>query len=399
MRKVGLWLRHGYAPTTGGGFSYFDALLRSLASRRFDDFEICLVSPAQSSPVIDGLECIHLGLLPNKVPLLGQLSSKHRWAKVFLTVNSRLRKKQWRRKLENANVSLLYYATQSDYIMNGFPFVTTVWDMGYYVTYPFPELIQGNNFKGRRRLFTRILPKALMVFCESEAGKKDLIQYANINECKIRVVPIFAGNVINMKVGDKMQNMILEKYGLARNRYFFYPAQFWAHKNHVGILKAFKAFVQTHADYKVVFTGGDKGNKDYVKNYCRITGLIDHVLFLGFVENEEIYTFYKNATALVMASFFGPTNMPPIEAMHLGCPVICSDIDGHREIMGEAAFYFEATNNLELVAAMNEMSTHHDSYRELLKQQLQQTKFTTNFAIQKIEEFLNEALMIRNTWK
>jgi glycosyltransferase involved in cell wall biosynthesis len=46
---------------------------------------------------------------------------------------------------------------------------------------------------------------------------------------------------------------------------------------------------------------------------------------------------YRGALALVMPSFFGPTNLPPVEAFALGCPVITSDLRGAREHFGEAA--------------------------------------------------------------
>jgi glycosyltransferase involved in cell wall biosynthesis len=40
-----------------------------------------------------------------------------------------------------------------------------------------------------------------------------------------------------------------------------------------------------------------------------------------------------------MPAYNGPTNLPPLEAVTLGCPVICSDFPGCREQMGDAALY------------------------------------------------------------
>ncbi len=44
--------------------------------------------------------------------------------------------------------------------------------------------------------------------------------------------------------------------------------------------------------------------------------------------------------------------MPPYEATYLGCPVIISDIPGHREQMGEAALYFDMVSADELAQKM-----------------------------------------------
>ena len=41
-----------------------------------------------------------------------------------------------------------------------------------------------------------------------------------------------------------------------------------------------------------------------------------------------------------MPTLLGPTNMPLLEAACLDCPVICSDLEGHREMLGDYALYF-----------------------------------------------------------
>ncbi|HZH66514.1 MAG TPA: glycosyltransferase, partial [Flavisolibacter sp.] len=69
---------------------------------------------------------------------------------------------------------------------------------------------------------------------------------------------------------------------------------------------------------------------------------------------EEIYTFYKHALALVMPTFLGPTNMPLLEAEALGCPVICSNLKGHWEMLGEHACYVEPNNPESIYQGMKD---------------------------------------------
>ena len=107
------------------------------------------------------------------------------------------------------------------------------------------------------------------------------------------------------------------------------------------------AFHKIHKNYpsvKLLFTGSDKGNKEYIKQVVANLGLEKQVLMAGFVTDEEIYSFYKNALALVMPTFLGPSNMPLLEAETLGCPVICTDLPGHREMLGDNAFYVLPTD-------------------------------------------------------
>src|SRR5262249_13423975 len=54
---------------------------------------------------------------------------------------------------------------------------------------------------------------------------------------------------------------------------------------------------------------------------------------------EDVPPLYQGAAALVMPTYGGPTNLPPLEAVTLGCPVIYSDLPEFREQMGDAALY------------------------------------------------------------
>ena len=225
------------------------------------------------------------------------------------------------------------------------------------------------------------------------------MRFTNISEEKIKVVPIFAGNCIEEKVSAERQSEILNQYGIENNKYFFYPAQFWAHKNHINLINAFAVFIKKHPDYKLVLTGSDKGNKAYVQSYVEQLGMKDKVVFTGFVENVAINTFYKNATAMTMATFFGPTNMPPLEAMHIGCPVICSDIAGHREQLGDAALYFDPRDSKALTQCMEEVVANRDKYAAAIEKQKEKTTFTIEEALRRINQYMVELIAIRSAWK
>ena len=50
---------------------------------------------------------------------------------------------------------------------------------------------------------------------------------------------------------------------------------------------------------------------------------------------------YQGALALTMPTYFGPTNIPPLEAFALGCPVCYSDLPAFRSQVGDAAFFMD----------------------------------------------------------
>ena len=392
--NVGIWIRPGYTPQTGGGYSYYQTLIESFISKNGlrSDISYCFISP-ETKPSSHANNTVYLGLIPRL--FIHNIFLQ----KLFFLVNVRLLSFVWKKRIKESKISLIYYINPDDLKIPIIPFITTLWDLGYYVTYPFPELISGNNFNGRKKMIEKELKKALMVFSESETGKKDLVKYANVWEGKIRVVPMFPGDVANLNLPHERQKEILNSFKLNSYEYFFYPAQYWAHKNHKTVLKAFSLYIKQNPSCILVLTGADKGNKDYVVNLCEELAIKKNVIVGGFVSLEELYTLYTNALATIMASFFGPTNMPPIEAMHLSCPVICSDIEGHREILGDAGLYFDALNFNALLNQMIKIALERDVYVERIKHRIQTTKFTKENALACIDKYMLEAESIRAQWK
>ncbi|MGD0708528.1 MAG: glycosyltransferase, partial [Anaerolineaceae bacterium] len=64
--------------------------------------------------------------------------------------------------------------------------------------------------------------------------------------------------------------------------------------------------------------------------------LEDRVKFLGYIPDDDMSAVYALSTTLVMPTFFGPTNIPVLEAWAAGTPVITSDIRGIHEQVGQA---------------------------------------------------------------
>ncbi len=51
-------------------------------------------------------------------------------------------------------------------------------------------------------------------------------------------------------------------------------------------------------------------------------------------------------------TFFGPENLPPLEAFALKCPVIASNVSGSEEQLGDAAILVNPVNPEEIAQAI-----------------------------------------------
>ena len=89
-------------------------------------------------------------------------------------------------------------------------------------------------------------------------------------------------------------------------------------------------------------------------------------MHLGYVSDGELVTLYKRARALVMPTFFGPTNIPPLEAFSLGCPVAISDVRGITEQVGDAAVTFDPEDVDSIADAIERLWLDDDLCRRLV---------------------------------
>lgn len=308
------------------------------------------------------------------------------------------------KKLNQKGIQFMYHLTEGQCISDSIPFSTNVWDLGHLYAPYFVEVGGNGEFELRHERFAATLPKSSVIFAESEMGRRDISFYYNIDPQKIKVLPMFPGSVVQENATEEEQNIFLSKNSIQKNQFIFYPAQLWSHKNHYTLLKSLQILMQEKKvnNLKLVLTGSDKGNLYYFNEMISSFGLASNVKFLGFVSLQEAYILYKNALALTYVSSLGPTNMPLVEAAQIGCPVICTDIGGHREQLGDNALYFKSIDAQELANAIFRVCSD-ENYRVQMKKNAQQFVLKGNnnasYCAKKVIEFFDEFEPIRKSWK
>jgi len=91
--------------------------------------------------------------------------------------------------------------------------------------------------------------------------------------------------------------------------------------------------------FRLVLCGSNRGAERPIEHLVAEFGVSDLVSVLGFVDSTDLGALYRNATALVMPSYFGPTNLPPLEAWSVGTPVVYpQQFEG---FVGDAAVLFD----------------------------------------------------------
>ena len=217
-------------------------------------------------------------------------------------------------------------------------YIATVFDLCHASHPEFPEVRFNREFERRERAFRAVLPRATAIFVDSEISRHKVSLSYSIGLDRIFVFPFMPA----AHLGEPQRRSTLSKLAkpsFLENRYVFYPAQFWPHKNHAYLLRGIRILELKYLIYlDVVFVGRDAGaNEQYIRKLALDLGISNRVHFLGYVNDEDMTQLYRESVALVMPTYFGPTNLPPLEAFHLGVPVIHANSEEFATSLGGAA--------------------------------------------------------------
>ena len=237
------------------------------------------------------------------------------------------------------------------------PYIATVWDLQHRLQPFFPEVSAGMNWAERERHFASCLPRASRIVVGTQTGKNEVVAFYGVPPENVAVVPLPVANP-DLIPDDEGHVDVREKYGV-QNDFLFYPAQFWPHKNHVNLLLALDYLNRNDGvALDLVLTGSDKGNLAHVSRVIDELGLSSRLHTLGFVPKADVHGFYREAMALVFPSFFGPDNIPPLEAFAQDCPVIAARVAGAEEQLGNAALFFDPADPADIARAI--LAIHRD---------------------------------------
>ena len=297
--------------------------------------------------------------------------------------------------IEEENLDLIFYPTSSDLsFLAPIPAVVTVHDLQHRISPNFKEVSSGGRWEHREYGFLNISKKAFRILVDSNIGKEDMIKFYHEAEGKVVVLPYLPPFNLNKKISKKVFAKVARKFRLP-DKYIFYPSKFWPHKNHRNLIKALD-YLNKKKGKKVnlVLTGSkdaDFSSYQDVMNLVEKLGLQHQVLYLGYVSHIELSVIYKKALALVMPTYFGPTNIPILEAWLMGTPVITSNLRGCREQLGGAGLLVNPNDPEDIALKIMEIFNDKDIQERLITLGKKRVKSWTRVGFtEKVKEIINE---------
>jgi len=284
---------------------------------------------------------------------------------------------QFDRLLRTHNIDLIFYpTTEPQSFQTRVPYVITIHDIQHRLHPEFPEVSRGGIFEMREYIYKNAIKKAFLLLVDSEIGKEDVIKAYGVSEEKIKVLP-YVPNLKLVRIGVEEKKRLKNRYRLPE-KYLFYPAGFWPHKNHFRVVKALSLLREKRGvEIPVVFVGPKQqrwGEFKRVMCLVKTQRMENQVRYLGYVPAKDIPSLYFMATALIIPTFFGPTNLPVYEAWSMGVPVISSNIRGIKEQVGDAALLVDPEKTEEIASTIFQIWSDEELRKQLIKKGLERSK-------------------------
>lgn len=174
----------------------------------------------------------------------------------------------------------------------------------------------------------------------SEYTKNSVVFNFDVDPAKVSVLyspERKYGSIKNIS-NPKVKNLIEHK-----KRYYLIISAGRLEKNAYKAIKAFEKFANQHPDTYLVTVGY---KEELFKNH------ID----LGFLNDSDLALCYANCYAFIYPSVFEGFGYPPIEAMHYGKPVLCSNVCSMPEVLESAPIYFSPMYISDMFYALNKLN-------------------------------------------
>ncbi|SOE64253.1 Glycosyltransferase involved in cell wall bisynthesis [Burkholderia sp. YR290] len=273
-------------------------------------------------------------------------------SRVGYRLNRKLKRHGAGSLLSDLKVDLLFCPfTAPTYWEPGIPTVCTIYDLQYKT---YPEFFAPEDVAHRSQTFVDASRRATALAAISDYSRQSAIVHGELDPSRIRTIHLRMAQRITPESGQSSVE-VLERLGLARQRYLIFPANFWKHKNHEMLLTAFGmacADGGLPADIKLICTGAPGARQEWLKSAASGMNLSDRVVFPGYLPNAELAALISNCIGVVFPSLYEGFGLPVLEAMAANVPVACSNTTSLPEVAADAAILFDPRVPSQIAEAM-----------------------------------------------
>jgi glycosyltransferase involved in cell wall biosynthesis len=269
------------------------------------------------------------------------------------------------RKAKMDHVELFHSPHYTLPLMVNCPSVVTVHDM---IHLKFPEYFPNWKVQAAKYVMKQAAQKARKIIAVSETTREDLIQWFPDTREKVKMIY----NRLPQEWFQAPPAIDLQDLGIPSD-FLLYVGNF---KKHKGIETLIEAYSRG-ADLPPLVLVGQGHQMDHELS-ARILAT-RNLRLLGFAEGKFLRKLYSQAILFVFPSLYEGFGYPPLEAMASGCCVLSSDAPAMKEVLGNAAEFFERGNAEDLLAKLELLLSDSEKRNALISLGLERArKFATD---------------------
>lgn len=239
-------------------------------------------------------------------------------------------------------------------------YVVTVHDL-IFLRYP-------ENYKAiDRRIYKKKVEYACknanIVVAASEQTKRDIVEFINVPEDKIKVVYQTCSDSFKSPIHYSYMESVRKKYNLPEN--FILNVGTIEKRKNVGVLV--EAIGKSKTKLPLVVIGGYTNYLDEVEKKVKKYGLENQVAFLQNVSFLDLPAVYAMANLFVYPSIFEGFGIPIVEALYCKTPVIAATGSCLEEVGGPTSAYCNPNDSdkmAELIDQIIQSNEIHQKMRE-----------------------------------
>lgn len=248
-----------------------------------------------------------------------------------------------------------YYSKESS-VPPSIPTVLTVYDMIHERLAS--KVSFAEDITQRKRM---AISRASHIICISESTRRDLLELYELDSKKVSVVPL-GYDLLSTGLRTSEDTPVLSQ----PSPYVLYVGERAAYKNFKAFLRAFAGSAWLCENFRIICFGGGALQADEIELLSELS-IKPHQIKLVGGGDDVLAEYYQNAAILVYPSLYEGFGIPPLEAMALGCPVVCSNTSSIPEIVGDAGEYFDPENIDSIRAALETVLQSSEKRAKLIQ--------------------------------
>jgi glycosyltransferase involved in cell wall biosynthesis len=398
--RVGFFLS---SESSGGGFNQNLSFILALKNKQFDNCNFIFLTDNYNLVIF--LKDQNIDFLYFKKSFLRsfflRLSNNLFFKKILKKLNI---KNPFHSFLLSNNIDFLIFNSPSYYVnySEEINYACSIWNTEIRTFNNFIEFIS-DNFHYQDNLIKKIVDKAFRILVFSKKNKEDLLKYYLCNQDKIIIQSLipYLPTIYNKKKNQIDFHDLFLKLDLdTSKKWFFYPAQFWSHKNHRYVIDSLKFLDgQEHNDINFIFTGNDKGNLNYIKMLIKKNKVENRIKIFSYLKDEEIIAIYKNCFAVVIPTYVGRSSLPLLESLFFKKIIFYSkdilDYNFHDKIHAiDLNNPQDLSNKIKDCIKMNLSNKSRENLRNLYVDICSQEHLFKNYS-----EIIEQYIYLRKRWQ